>query len=417
MSELRRIGYSDRVFFHKTERNLRIRVVLKQKLDLAKLKDAAAKALEEFEEYRVTPVRVNGELYYEPNTKEVPFFPYDDIERYFGTDEVNGYLFYILYEDNAFMLSLFHGLTDFKGMWALLLSIIYHYAVNTGLGVPDIRITDAPDNDQDRYDPYSLYEDGTCGFTMPKTTNVTFFIPCEKYPDGLHRQHEYTLSLSASKFLAMTHEWNTSASCALAAIISNTLANLYGAGDKDIVLKVTCDMRPTFNSHSKVNMSEAVLLVSDKDLRDKPLSEHCAALRSMMKSQFTRENFSRTMAASIDATKVKEGKKAAADITVPQPKLTYVLTYPGKMDLPEEYQDLVADFELKGYFPIESVRFSIKTTGDELRIGIDQMFDGDKIIRAIAKSFGNLGFEISVKDEGMFGGDRYSPDLLREIKT
>lgn len=416
MTELRRIGYSDRVFYRKSVRNLRIRVVLRQALDLVKLKEAVASALCDFEEFRVTPVRKNGELFYEVNNREVAFFPYDDTGRYFGTDEVNGYLFYILYEDNAFMLSLFHGLTDYKGMWAFLNDIIYRYAVCCGLDVPDIRINDVPLNDGDRYDPYGLYADKDAEFVQPETIGGIMLLPRADDPLDADLQHEYTLTVSASRFLNMVHEWNTSASCALAAVISNTLADLYDAGSWDIALKVTCDMRPQFGSHSRVNMSEAVLLLSSKEMRDRPLAEHCAALRSMMRSQFTQENFRKTMAASIEATKVKEGLKEKPDVTVPSPRLTYVLTYPGKMDLPEEYGELVSDFELKGFFPIETIRFSIKSTGDYLRIGIDQVFDGDLIIRAIAKSFEDLGFETAVRDEGRFGGDKYSLEMLKSVE-
>lgn len=417
MTDLRRVGYSDKVFFHKYVRNLRIRVVLKKVLELDKLKKAVAEALDDFEEYRVTPVRKNGDLFYETNAQEVAFFPDDDTQRYFGTDEVNGYLFYILYGESSFMLSLFHGLTDYKGMWAFLNDIIYRYAVLTGMDVPDIRIKAEPLSDEDRYDPYSLYADKDAEDVRLRYKCGVLRLPCVQLPhDDLAPQHEYTLTISASKFLNMVHDWNTSASCALAAIINNALAELYDAGYTDVGLKVTCDMRPQFGSHSRVNMSEAVMLISSKELRDRPLSEHSAALRAMMKSQFTKENFQKLMAISLEAIKVKTGEKDEPDLFIPSPKLTYVLTYPGKMDLPEEYGELVSDFELKGFFPIESIRFSIKSTGDNLRIGVDQVFDGDEVIRAIEDIFIDLGFETEVKNEGLFNGDSYSFDRIRELK-
>ena len=76
-------------------------------------------------------LEVNGvQLFYEVNEREVAFFPYDDTGRYFGTDEVNGYLFYILYEDNAFMLSLFHGLTDARGMIAYVVTTLWYYLIS-----------------------------------------------------------------------------------------------------------------------------------------------------------------------------------------------------------------------------------------------------------------------------------------------
>ena len=418
MDNLRKIGYSDKVFQYKPSRNLRIRVVLRKPLELDRLKDAVAAALDDFEEYKVAPVKCGSDIFYEKNNREIAFFPDDDTKRYFGSEELNGYLFYILYGTSSFMLSIFHGLTDFKGMWAFLRDIIYRYALNTGLDVPDIKIQDEPLNDEERYDPYSFFADADAEEVIPAVSGNTFFVPSEnKYPEDLNVQHEYTLTVSASGFLAMTREWKSSASCALAAIITNSLAKLYDTGDNEILLKITCDMRPVFESHSRVNMSEAVLLVSDKDLRNAPLSEHCTTLTKMMRSQFNRETFSKFMAYAVEEVKVKSGEKETADIVFPKPKLTYVLTYPGRMDLPEEYNVLVSDFELKGYFPIDSIRFTIKSTGDELRIGIDQVFDGDEIIKAIAESFRELGFVTEIKDEGRFGGDGYSLDLIREIQA
>ena len=418
MDKYRKIGYSDRVFHYKSIRNLRIRVVLKKNLELTKLKEAVASALDDFEEFKVAPVKKNGEVLYEYNGRDVAFFPDDSTERYFGTDEVNGYLFYILYGERSFMLSLFHGLTDFKGMWAFLADIIYRYAQNTGLSVPDIRITGEPESDLERYDPYRLYEDPKAEVTVPSYSGNTLFVPCEnKYPEGVNVQHEYTLMVSASAFLSKIKGWNCSVSCALAAIISDALAKLYDAGDREVLLKITCDMRPVFGSHSRVNLSEAFLLVSDKELINAPLDEHSRALTSMMRSQFNKETFSKFMACSVEEIKVKSGEKDKADISFPKPKLTYVLTYPGRMDLPEEYAELVSDFELKGYFPIDSIRFTIKSTGDEFRIGIDQIFDGDEIIRAIAEIFEGLGIGTEVRDEGRFGGDNYSLDLIREADS
>ena len=162
-------------------------------------------------------------------------------------------------------------------------------------------------------------------------------------------------------------------------------------------------------------MSEAVVLISDRRLREAPLDEHSRVLRTMMKEQLTAGNFRKIMCEGISNAKLLSREIFEPEVKLSHPPLTYVLTYPGKMDLPDDYSDIVTDFELKGYFPVDSIRFSIKTTGDELRLSVAQVFDDDKVIRAIADQFGKLGFDTAVRDGGLFGGDLYSLDKIRVL--
>ncbi len=415
MERFRRIGYSDKVFQYKTERNLRIRVLLKHALDLDALKNASRLALNDFPEYMVAPVIRNGEVLYMFNDRDMAFFPYDETERYFGSEEVNGHLMFILYEDDAFVLSLFHGLTDYKGMCAFLHNLIYYYATGIGREVSDIRAEQPDMDDTERFDPYSKYCDINSRELIPLPSNEVFRISEEKIPEKLHRQHEYILSTDAPRFIALSKEWKSSATAVLAALITNALDDIYDVGDKDIALKITCDMRGCFDSKTRVNMSEAVVLISDRRLREAPLDEHSRVLRTMMKEQLTAGNFRKIMCEGISNAKLLSREISEPEVKLSHPPLTYVLTYPGKMDLPDDYSDIVTDFELKGYFPVDSIRFSIKTTGDELRLSVAQVFDDDKVIRAIADQFGKLGFDTAVRDGGLFGGDLYSLDKIRVL--
>ena len=415
MSNLREIGYSDRVFQYKSTRNLMIKMALKEEPVLDKLKTAVEKALVDLPEYAVAPVKKDGKIYYEKNDRPVAFYKYDGTERYFGTEETNYYLFYILYDESSFIVSFFHGLSDFKGMWMLLMNIIYYYAVELGMDVPDISVKPVEMDDTERYDPYRKFEDRDAVAWLPEVKGEVFRIPEEKLPDELHRQHEYDITLSVQRFIEKTHEWNTSATAALSAIISNSLAKLYNVGDQDVTLKISADMRPYFETQTRVNFSEAIVLTSGKEFRELPFGEQCSKLRADMKAQLNAAVFKKHIAAGVANSKTLCGELDKPDVGIDFPALTYVLTYPGRMDLPEEYAPLVSDFVLMGYFPVDTIRFQIKSTGDVLRIGLVQMFDTDKIINAIADYLGELGFETETEDLGRFGGDRYDASRIREI--
>ena len=248
---------------------------------------------------------------------------------------------------------------------------------------------------------------------LPEIRGDILRIPEEKLLSDLRQQHAYTLYFSAGQFLVLTKSWQSSATATLAAIISDTLAGLYDAGDRDVVLKVTADMRPYFGTKTRVNFSEAVVLASSRELRDRSPAEHSRELRTMMKRQLTADNFKKYLAAGIANSRRLSGEIDEPDVKVATPPLTYVLTYPGRMDLPEEYDAVVEDFELKGYFPVDTIRFSVKTTKDTLSLGIAQTFDTDRIIRAIAQSFEKLGFETRIEDDGRIEGDNYDTARIR----
>ncbi len=413
---MRKIGYSDKVFQYKETRNLRIQVLLQQEIQLNIFRDALAQALGDFPEYAVTPVKKDKQFYYMENNKEIGLFPDDGTERYLGTEETNGYLFCILYAQERFVVSFFHGLTDFKGMYTFILHILYYYAKGLGMDVEDIRQAQ-PDTDMaDLYDPYGKYADASAQEWKYTDDAEILTIPGERIDSALHRQHEYLLHISTKKFIDLTHKWKTSFIPALTAIASDTIAELYDAGEKTVVLKVPADLRPFFNSQTRVNFSDALVLASSQELREKPMEEQCRLLREMMDAQLNAENFKKLMAAGVSKVRQLSGEEEKEKATISMPPLTYAMTYPGRMNLPQGYASLVKDFRLKAYVPVDSIRLTVKTTGNDMTISIAQAFDRDDIVNAICRKFQSLGFEPVVEDLGRFGGDRYSTDKICEIK-
>ncbi|MBQ7544471.1 MAG: hypothetical protein IJT02_05950 [Synergistaceae bacterium] len=410
---MREIGYSDRVFHYKDTRDLRIRMTLADDVKPDILKMAVQKALGDFPEYAVAPVRKGNTVYYETNTRPVCFFPYDKTERWFGTEEMNYYMFCVLYEGKTFTLSMFHTLTDFFGMWHFIQNILYYYAVELGHDVPDITSPNPDIDDMERYNPYAKFQDRNAELVIPEIKREIFSIPVEKLPLELHQQHEFTITFPLKPFLAMTHEWGASAVSAMTAIISNTVANLYDAGDKEVLIKLPADMRGLLGCKTRVNFSEAVILPSSRESRELPVGEHSRLIRQIMRSQLTEGNFRKYIAIGVANARALSGEIDKPDVTAPKIPLTYAITYPGKMDLPQEYNSVVSDFELKAFVPVDPVRFSVKTTADTIRIDSAQLFDGPELVNAVAESFGQLGLKCSVQDMGRFGGNRYSLEKVR----
>ena len=124
---LRKIGIKDRNYYYKPIRNLRGEVVFSHPLDVGALKQAVKQALDIYPHFAVRPVIRDGILYYEENTAEVPVLPQDGKSHYLGSDETNGYLFYIAYGEDRFLISSFHGLADHGGFTPFFMNILYYY--------------------------------------------------------------------------------------------------------------------------------------------------------------------------------------------------------------------------------------------------------------------------------------------------
>ena len=397
---MRRIGCSDMAFYHKETRNLRIQVLLKEKVNIEILKAAVRDALYDFKEYAVSLEFKDSTLYYRDNDRDVLICPDDSTERYLGTEDTNGYLFYILYGQDYFTVSFFHGLTDFYGMYGFIKNVLYYYAASFKDGVADIRTPEVPQDDEERYDPYTKFKDADAKQWLYTDDSEIFKIPMEKIDSGEHSQHEYLIHISTRKFIELTHQWETTFIPALVSITSDMISEMYGAKDEAVVVKVPADMRGIFDSKTRVNFSDALVLSTTKEIRKCSMKEQCHRLRNMMDEQLTRDNLKKLMAGGVKL-----------------PELTYALTYPGKMDLPEDYDFLVEDFKLKAFVPVDSIRLSVKTTKDDMTISMAQAFDSPEIAQKLVETLKGYGFDPVLEDLGRFGGDRYSIERIKETKA
>ena len=113
--------------------DIRVRFDLKKPLQLEKFQAAANKALQCYPEFSVRPVIKDGRVYYEENLRPVKLAPDDGKSLCFGTDGAdgtNGYLFVFLYGERHLTLSLFHGLTDARGMIAYVVTTLWNYLLS-----------------------------------------------------------------------------------------------------------------------------------------------------------------------------------------------------------------------------------------------------------------------------------------------
>lgn len=285
--------------------DIRVRFDLKKKIDLKKYQKAADDALRCYPEFCVRPVIREGRVLYEENTRPVRLAPDDGTPLYFGTDGengTNGYLFAFLYGEKHVTFSLFHGLTDARGMIAYLITALWNYVCAV---FPPIRIVGpkmftrhgiriSPDpcyamEETERYDPLTAFAADTPLVELVDPAQV-FALPPETYdPEDLSCRL-INLEISNEAFLRRTKELGTSFAALLAAITGEAIMTAYDVGDRVVSVSVTADPRKQFDTFSMGNMAFNCPLPMTKEDLSLPQAELCARLRADIKKQITKEN-------------------------------------------------------------------------------------------------------------------------------
>lgn len=420
---MREVGYSDKVFFYnsgdKKTRNLRLRVIFTEDINRAAVQKAADKTLAALPEFAVRAIVKDDRFFYEKNDAPAAVYDDDGTAHCIGAEDTNRYMVYFLCGKRSVVVSFFHGLADFMGYWQLIRTFIYYYVRETGHNVPDISVkeTDMRDvEDAERYDPYAKFADASAKCPWNYDTSKVFRLPQPVFADDNPDLHVYDIVTSTRQFIDYVHELETSFVPLLIATFSGAVADAYGAEDKSVVAKVPADMRPFFGSKTRVNFSDAMFLPLSAELRSQTLKEQCRYLRKAMDEQLKKENFQRLMAKSILNIKKLQGEieRSPFDDDPPTP-VTYSLTYPGRMDLPAEYDPWVENFSIEGWIPVQTFYATVMTKKDAMLIKIYQRFDEPTVARAVTERLQGLGFTVEWTDRGLLRGDKLYAEKLERV--
>lgn len=435
---MRPIGYSNKVFYyngagHSTTYDFRMRILLTREPDKGALQRAAAKTMAVFPEFAVRPViGADGRLYYEENKEEVAIFDEDEPPHALGSDETNGYLLCLICGEKSFIVSFYHGLSDFVGNWSFIRTLVWHYVREvgeTGVSADEtVRLNaDVYRNmdEQERDNPYQKFGNAESVPSWVYEDKGALEINEPLYPDEADHLKNYELTLDVGAFLKKTKELATSFVPLLIAVTTQALDGLYEKNGKPVVVKIPTNLRPLYGTHTTANFSDSLVLALSEELRGMSIAEQTKFLRESMNDQLHRENFDRILAKKVRTVKDYENGREtieqlnqrltnAASAASARP-VTFALTYPGRLDVPDEYQSVVRGFNMEPYVPTNGFFLFVGSYGGELRIRICQRFDSDRLARAMAEAFGRIGLNATVCDAGMVTGDKVYVEKLKHI--
>lgn len=432
---MRPIGYSCKMFYYNSSGksltyDFQMRILLTEAPDKDALQRAARKTLAAFPEFAVRPVIHDGKLFYEENSADVVIVdaPYE--HRALGSDETNGYLLYLICGEREIILSFYHGLSDFVGNWALICTLLYNYAHELGFNfTPEKSVRLNADNyfamdAVERDDPYSKFGDENAVPSWIYKSRGAFLVPEKIFSLDVDFLRNYDIEISVADMIALTEKYRTSFAPLMAIIVSRALKKIYDTKGLPIVGKIPANMRPVFKTNTFSNFSDSVILEYTDDMDALEISDCSQILRQNLKSQLKPENFAVTLAKKKkriigyenSGKNIENIARELASTPSSRP-VTYVLTYPGILKLPEEYRRLIRGFNMEPYSPIDGFFLYAGAYDDNktFRVRCCQRFDSDRVAKAIADELKLLNFNPTLKDGGTISGDKVFIDKLKHI--
>lgn len=428
-NDIRKLGYSNELFFYTlvglNTFNIQFQYDFHDDIDIECMKSAVRESIIFYPEFKIRVFRMDGQFFSERNDDPVPFFQGIGDEHLIGSDETNGYLFYIAYDKRSLVISYFHGLSDARGILSFMSSVLFLYARNIGKPLTreeaeelkgKIRLCkeDALEIDDSRYDPYGFYADHDVipegWYQSPGAAAFT----AEQYPEESRELNRYTVELSLSEFLGITKQYSISVTSLLICIASKAF---YQAGDidknKPVIAMLPVDMRKLFGEDTMVNFSDGILVPLMYDDFSQPLDKVGLKVKAHVNSQISRENFTKVITDKVDLIKALEnskedmGKIIEHNMSLPGPEdfqpFSYAITYPGNLNMGTGLDKMISDMHLHSY--ARACSLVGYTYNNNLRLNIDCRSDNGYWAENIVKYLRELGISVNVKSLGRVRGD------------
>ena len=434
---MRELGASDKYFYYTssgkgTTMDIRLPITFKSAVDHQALIEAASDALKLFPEFSAQPVLKDGRLFYEENHNPVALLPLSS--RYdFASDDMNGYLFCFQFDptnERELVFSVYHGLSDWNGLSKFIKAIICRYAVHVK-GLPDdyfssVIRSHVPEKSewetQANINPYEVYADkNAVPSYKPEMSGEIFFPVEEYYPFDFPASRHYRITLSTSEFIKAAKSHNTSFIPYLLYLSSNVYREAYNT-DKNILTMLPVDLRKVFNADCMVNFSDSAFLPSSLQQHEASLEEQCRRFREIITLSRKPENYAGFLFDKVQTVKsfeaapegiVEKSRELNSQTAEILKLVTYGITYPGIMDMPEGADDLIENIVMDSPFGVSLIL--VTTYHDQMSITSIQRYDSDKLVKAICRKLSSEGLEAKVTDNGLIEQNVMNLERLKRV--
>ncbi|MBQ8692995.1 MAG: cache domain-containing protein [Synergistaceae bacterium] len=280
--------------------------ILKQALNIALQRNAAFRP-EIF-------VDANGQVIYQDNNQPADVYKYDgDDTKYFGTADMNGYLFRVIYQRNKIIISIYHAVTDGRGLLGFARTLLYYYLKLSGFSVTPNKSILTLETEQDSTetaDPAELYSsiiDANIN-SEPEFKLKDFdmyVLPGDfyKFNEPMHtRRFRYTLDSCELK--RMAHESKSTVLSVLTAITAQAVNKNYKVNNNELItLMEVVDLKPHYHNYDLSNFADVFNVPITQQILelDNTLAQAHVIRKAIAEPQLTREHLDYTLAQAVKA--------------------------------------------------------------------------------------------------------------------
>ena len=434
-----RLGVSNQYFYYTRAGRqsffLGFRMVFQEELDEAAFREAATEAARRFPELTVRTVISGGKLMAVREDAPPCFFPEDKGVVRVGSDETNGHLFCFRMGKKSVFMSLYHGMTDAYGALKFLRTLFLLYADRTGYQISESdrealltelkrEVVPSDADEFPSFDPYREYADPEAVPEWRYDFPEAFGISSKLYDETNPTLHKYVVETSISAFIKKAKENGSSVVPFLVDTMSGAICRYGNKGELPVVTMVPADLRPLFSSGTLANFSDAMFFPWFTSNLDKPVEVRCRDLKDYLVKQRTVKNFQAMMASKCKEIASYEEQHMLEKLTHPEPeskkqtvppvrRITYALSYPGKMDLGYGLDGMLEDFFLDTSVNVFSA--IVQTYGDRMRALIIQRSDDPTFPEWLKKGFEDAGLSAGLSDLGVMEPDVVDLSALKTI--
>ena len=392
---------------------------LNDKIDPNVLKKALQNIIERFHYFKLKPVNdENGNIDFVINDAELNVYKVDNKVHYLGTEETNGYLFRISFQDNDIYINLSHAIADGRGTVLFGCSLIYEYLKLMGINInsnDEVITKETPiigtemdiltSNESDKIEE-NYYEEP---FVLPinyKYYNTEF-------------EKKTVISWNAEDFSNYIHQLECTPVALITTIIGNAIYKNYDVKGKKVLVSIPVDLRPFYQSKAQANFFTGIKLEFKNEYKDLQLKEQVMNIQKDLEEQlnitnlknsiYRTERFFESFVGKPMKTQA-EAKKLSRELgkMMKVPEATYMLSNLGIINIPKQMQPYITDFECTTSNTTLSTLYTMMTIGNIGKLVIIQNDNSKKIIKEIMNTFLKNGIQVQVKEYGKIRMDAVS---------
>lgn len=431
---MRELGCSDKYFYYTSSYGASFELCLGFRMDdfdAETYKRSFGEALSLYPEFRYRPVIKENRLFAEENDNDVIFT--DKITSYrFGTDETNGYLFYLSFENGVMRFHFYHGLSDVHGILELLRCSLYFYAVKTGFELSEDEISSIKSSirtskaqissGRSVMDPYPVIADDKAVPEYVHRDLDAFAIPVD-YGNDRMDVHGYLYTLSVKEVIERTKKYGVSFVPFINSMIAGSVYKAFDTKGKDVNAMIPVDMRQFFETYTLCNCSDGVFIRCTPDNGKLSVEDLSRSMKTDMRRQMTREYFESVTAGKIKAVKGFEQDETeisslAKKLTAPRKitdirPLSYAFTYPGKISYGPGLDRMISEMDF--YLIVRGNSVCMYSSWDDLRIRMLTRTDSTEWKDALYEELRSEGLKVTMNDLGSITGSLMNIEDLKHI--